>query len=89
MLPVHLADNIRKQVPFYLQSTFDFRDKEVEGAFTTFLNDPDTGLFKGPWVQLRRPFRPAVQSETAPFSFDVPFHPFRHQNSAWRRLVAT
>ena len=26
MLPVHLAENIRKQVLFYLQSTFDFPD---------------------------------------------------------------
>ena len=30
MLPAHLAENIRKQVLFYLQSTFDFRDKQVE-----------------------------------------------------------
>ena len=27
MLPVHLAENIRKKVLFYLQSTFDFREK--------------------------------------------------------------
>jgi DEAD/DEAH box helicase domain-containing protein len=29
MLPVHLADNIRKQVLYYLQSTFSFRDKRA------------------------------------------------------------
>src|SRR2546428_6653793 len=86
MLPAHLADNICKQVLFYLQSTFDFRDKTVEKAFERFLTDPDTGLFKGPWVQLRRPFRPADQDETVPFAFPVPFHPFKHQNRAWRRL---
>ena len=49
MLPAHLAENIRKQVLFYLQSTFDFRDPAVEKAFERFLTDPDTGLFKGPW----------------------------------------
>lgn len=64
MLPAHLAENIRKQVLFYLQSTFDFRDKAVDKAFERFLTDPDTGLFKGPWVQLRRPFRPADAGET-------------------------
>ena len=48
MLPAHLADNIRKQVMFYLQSTFDFRDRDVEAAFERFLNDSETGLFKGP-----------------------------------------
>lgn len=58
MLPAHLAENVRKQVLLYLQSTFDFRDKAFERAFERFLTDSDTGLFKGPWVQLRRPFRP-------------------------------
>jgi DEAD/DEAH box helicase domain-containing protein len=86
MLPAHLAENVRKQVLYYLQSTFDFRDKAVEQAFQRFLEDPETGLFKGPWVLLRRPFRPADQDETVPFDFTVPFHPFKHQNRAWRRL---
>ena len=86
MLPAHLAENIRKQVLFYLQSTFDFRDPAVEKAFERFLTDPDTGLFKGPWVQLRRPFRPADAGETVPFDFPVAFHPFKHQNRSWRRL---
>ena len=86
MLPAHLAENIRKQVLFYLQSTFDFREKAVEKAFERFLTDPDTGLFKGPWVQLRRPFRPADADEQVPFDFPVEFHPFKHQNRSWRRL---
>jgi DEAD/DEAH box helicase domain-containing protein len=87
MLPAHLAENIHKQVLFYLQSTFDFRDKAVERAFERFLTDPENGLFKGPWVQLRRPFRPADPDEIIPFDFPVPFHPFKHQNRAWRRLT--
>lgn len=86
MLPVHLAENIRKQVLFYLQSTFGFRDRAVERAFERFLNDPESGLFKGPWVQLRRPYRPADASEVVTFGFKVPFHPFKHQNRSWRRL---
>ncbi len=88
MLPAHLADNIRTQVLFYLQSTFDFREKSVEAAFERFLTDPENGLFKGPWVQLRRPFRPASKDETVPFEFDVSFHPFKHQNRSWRRLTS-
>ena len=39
MLPAHLAENIRKQVLFYLQSTFDFREKSIEKAFERFLTD--------------------------------------------------
>jgi DEAD/DEAH box helicase domain-containing protein len=67
MLPVHLADNIHKQVLYYLQSTFSFRDKRAAQAFEDFFEDPDTGLFKGPLVQLRRPFRPASEGAPHPF----------------------
>jgi DEAD/DEAH box helicase domain-containing protein len=59
MPPAHPAENIRKQVLFYLQSTLDFREKSIEKAFERFLTNPDSGL-KGPWVQLRHPFRSAV-----------------------------
>jgi len=34
MLPAHRAQNIRQQVVFYLQSTFDFRDRDVERPIT-------------------------------------------------------
>ena len=86
MLPAHLAENIKQQVMFYLQSTFDFSDPLVESAFQRFLEHPENGLFKGPWVQLSRPYRTADQGEKIPFDFDVPFHPFKHQSRSWRRL---
>ena len=86
MLPAHLAENIRKQVLYYLQSTFSFRDQRVENAFAQFVEDLETGLFKGPWVQLRRPFRPAPEGAPIPFEINIPFHPFRHQWRAWTRL---
>jgi DEAD/DEAH box helicase domain-containing protein len=85
MLPAHLADNIRRQVLYYLQSTFDFRDERVAQAFERFLEDPQQGIFKGPWVQLKRPFRLA-EDYTPPFDITVPFTPFCHQSRAWRRL---
>ncbi len=88
MLPAHLAENIRKQVLYYLQSTFSFRDKRVEKSFERFLEDPDTGLFKGPWIHLRRPFRPAPEGVDLPFDINIPFHPFRHQYRSWLRLVS-
>ena len=86
MLPAHIAENIKKQVLFYLQSTFSFRDKQVEKAFTRFLEDPETGIFKGPWIQIRRPFRPAPEGAVFPLDINIPFHPFLHQYKAWIRL---
>ncbi|MGV3485068.1 MAG: DEAD/DEAH box helicase, partial [Planctomycetaceae bacterium] len=69
-----------------LQSTFDFQDPAVGAAFERFVLAPENGIFKGPWIQLRRPFRPADRDETMEFAFPVPFHPFKHQARAWRRL---
>jgi DEAD/DEAH box helicase domain-containing protein len=88
MLPAHIAQNIRKQILYYLQSTFTFRDKATDQAFQRFIEDPDAGLFKGPWVQLKRPFRPAPAGIDPPFDIKAPFHPFVHQYRAWRRLSA-
>ncbi len=88
MLPASLAQNVRRQIRHYLEATFNFRRKEEEEAFGAFVNDPCNGLFKGPWVQLRRPYRPAPDTYEAAALFDVnpPFHPFRHQWQAWQRL---
>nr|WP_321464384.1 DEAD/DEAH box helicase [uncultured Desulfobulbus sp.] len=86
MLPAHIANNIQKQVLFYLQSTFAFRDQQVDKAFARFIEDPEGGLFKGPWIQLRRPFRPASDKSILPFDISIPFRPFQHQYLAWRRL---
>jgi transposase-like protein len=88
MLPAHLAANIRQQILYYLQSTFDFRDATVEQAFEEFLLHPESGLFKGPWVQLQRPFRLAPEGVELPFDIPVPFPPFLHQYRAWRRLAS-
>lgn len=86
MLPANLAESIRQQVLYYLQSTFDFRDPAVDDAFRAFLLDPDAGLFKGPWLMLRRPFRPAPAGVPLPFDINVTVHPFLHQYKAWLRL---
>jgi DEAD/DEAH box helicase domain-containing protein len=86
MLPASIAPDIRRQVLHYLGATFNFRDRAVEQALQRFLNDPEEGIFKGPWIQFRRPFRPAEAGETVPFLVKPPFHPFKHQYRSWRRL---
>ncbi|WP_395752920.1 DEAD/DEAH box helicase [Prosthecobacter sp.] len=88
MLPITLAPDVRRQVLHYLGATFNFREKAVEQALLRFLEDPEEGIFKGPWLQLRRPFRPAGEGEQVPFVVQPPFHPFKHQSRSWRRLFA-
>jgi DEAD/DEAH box helicase domain-containing protein len=88
MLPASLAQDVKRQIRHYLEATFNFRRRDEEVALSLFINDPENGLFKGPWVQLRRPFTPAPETFDPSLWFDVrpDFHPFRHQWQAWQRL---
>lgn len=88
MLPATLAHEVRRQVLHYLEATFNMRDPRVEAALRQFFTNPEHGLFKGPWLQLRRPFRLAANRGDAFFDIQVPFSPFRHQWLAWQRLTS-
>ena len=88
MLPATLAHEVKKQVQHYLGATFPMRLPENEKALTVFFNDPENGLFKGPWVQLKRPFRLAADSGAQYFDLSIPFTPFRHQWQSWQRLTS-
>ena len=71
MLPATLAHEVRKQVLHYLEATFNMRDRQVEEALLRFFNDPENGLFKGPWLQLRRPFRQAADDGSRFFDISL------------------
>lgn len=86
MLPATIAADIKRQVLHYLEATFEFRDTDVQEALNRFLMDPHKGLFKGPWLQMRRPYRAASAPWTNPFNCTIAFHPFIHQDQAWKRL---
>ncbi len=85
MIPAVVAEQIRASVLDYLQTTFNLSDPEVEGALFDFLTGPD-GLFKGPYVDLRLPFRRAESTAESPLGFNPPFAPYQHQLEAFRRL---
>ncbi|WP_299018076.1 DEAD/DEAH box helicase [uncultured Photobacterium sp.] len=86
MLPATLALEVKKQVLHYLGATFQMRLPETEKALQDFFNDPENGLFKGPWVQIKRPFRLADDHGSVFFNLPVPFLPFKHQWKSWKRL---
>ena len=86
MLPATISENVKQQILHYIGATFDFRDKEAEYALDKFLRDPDKGLFKGPWLQVKRPYRTASEGSIPPFDIDPGFHPYKHQFLSWLRL---
>jgi DEAD/DEAH box helicase domain-containing protein len=86
MLPEILAQKIKEQVYAYLESTFEFNDPELRLAFLDFLSDPETGITKGPWLDIRFPYRKAKESATGFFQFGEVQEPYIHQWDAWNRL---
>lgn len=88
MLPATLAQEVKHQLLHYLEATFPMRNIANEHALERFFNDPVNGLFKGPWVQLRKPFRQASSSGEQFFDLTIPFTPFKHQWQSWHRLTS-
>lgn len=88
MLPSVVAPQIKRTLLDYLQTTFAFTDRRVSEALTALVNDRVAGLFKGPYVSLRLPFRPAPEGAVLPLDLALPFRPYWHQVRAFERLSA-
>jgi DEAD/DEAH box helicase domain-containing protein len=85
MIPFTLAEDVRATILDYLETTFGFREPEVQEALWRLLEDPKDGLFKGPYIRLRLPFR-VVSKNESPLSIPLEHDPYRHQVQAYRRL---
>lgn len=87
LLPTFQADDLRQGLSDYLTTTFALTDNEARGAIQQFLSNPDTGLFKGPYVRLRLPFKPAADGWRETLDWRLPrFEPYGHQAAAFKRL---
>jgi hypothetical protein len=59
LLPSREAARIRTGLVDYLTTTFALSDDEARRALSDFLLDTDEGIFRGPYVRARVPFRAA------------------------------
>lgn len=93
MIPLTIAEEIRATLLDYLTTTFSFQDQAVEQALLDFFAPPEPansseGLFKGPYLSLRLPFRKAGPAAVLPLEIAPPFTPYAHQVRAFERLSA-
>jgi len=93
MIPLTVAEEIRATLLDYLTTTFNFQDQAVEQALLDFLapkdkEQPGEGLFKGPYISLRLPFRKADPDARLPLEIHPSFIPYAHQVRAFERLSA-
>ncbi|WP_299449206.1 DEAD/DEAH box helicase [uncultured Serinicoccus sp.] len=86
LLPTLQARELADGLVNYLTTTFALADAEPRRALQEFLEDPQDGLFKGPYLRLRLPFRQAEEGWEQHLEWRPPFAPYRHQAQAYARL---
>ena len=87
LLPTLQAEHLREGLTDYLATTFALTDPDAQSALTDFVGDPDTGMFKGPYVRLRLPFAPAGADWSEHLDWwPQDFTPYGHQAQAFAQL---
>ncbi|MDI3389111.1 DEAD/DEAH box helicase [Streptomyces sp. B-S-A8] len=87
MRPTLAAEQVRASLSQYLSTTYALADEGTRGALEQFLGDPQDGIFRGPYLRIRTPFRPAQDdSWQRHLQWWPGITPHRHQELAWRRL---
>ncbi|WP_281871952.1 DEAD/DEAH box helicase [Brachybacterium paraconglomeratum] len=88
LLPSLQAQSIRDGLSDYLTTTFALADRSVRDALQSFLDDPEDGMFSGPYVRTRMPFRPAAEGWRDALDHYEGFPPYGHQAAAFARLTS-
>jgi DEAD/DEAH box helicase domain-containing protein len=86
MIPATVARQVREALLSYLRTTFHLRDQGFEQRLLGFLTSEEQGLFRGPYLDLRLPFRTASEDEPLPLDVHPSYAPYAHQLRAWHRL---
>ncbi len=88
MLPSVVIAQVKDSLLDYLRTTFQLRDEKLEQALFRFLVDEKDGLFRGPYIDVRLPFRKADPELELPVDVGPPFTPYLHQLRAFERLTS-
>ncbi|MEU5809100.1 DEAD/DEAH box helicase [Streptomyces sp. NPDC047718] len=89
MRPTLAAQTLRDTTVEYLTTTFALAEPDTQEALEAFLTDPADGLFRGPYLRIRRPFRPAADGWQQRLDwYPADFHPYAHQAAAFARLTS-
>ncbi|MCW5250592.1 DEAD/DEAH box helicase [Streptomyces sp. SHP 1-2] len=87
MRPTLAADQVRASLSQYLATTYALADESTRRALEGFLGDAEDGIFRGPYLRVRTPFRTAQGEDwKRHLSWHPDLTPYRHQERAWERL---
>ena len=60
MRPTVAADTLQRNLTQYLTTTFGLTEEQVRRGLEGFLTHPEQGVFRGPYLRIRTPFRVAT-----------------------------
>ncbi|GAA1461805.1 DEAD/DEAH box helicase [Nocardiopsis exhalans] len=87
MQPTLAAAEVRRNITQYLSTTFALADEPVREGLEYFFNDSTQGIFRGPYLRVRTPFRKSDDSWRSALEWHPPgFTPYLHQAKAFQRL---
>ena len=86
LLPLAQAESIKHSLLDYLGTTFALADPDARRVLDDFLQHPHTGMFRGPYIRSRLPFRPAGEGWLETLEWYEGPTPYRHQAAAFARL---
>ncbi|KOV12143.1 RNA helicase [Streptomyces sp. XY431] len=83
------ARGLKESLLQYLSTTYALVDEGAREALYRFLADDSSGMFRGPYLRIRTPFRPADESWRQHLEWQRPgFTPYLHQARAFARLTS-
>jgi DEAD/DEAH box helicase domain-containing protein len=85
MLPSVISRDIQAGITSFLRSTFPPSTRAFSDTLEQFLNT-EGQVFKGPYYNLRLPFRPAPDGMLPFTAISFPYRPHLHQAQAFSRL---
>lgn len=91
MLPILVARQITEGLKNFLKITFPITtsgfQREANRTLVDDFLEKEGNLLKGPWLEVKLPFRTASDAAVLPFShYAVGFSPYQHQLRAFQRL---
>ncbi|WP_027860122.1 DEAD/DEAH box helicase [Marmoricola sp. URHB0036] len=86
LLPTTQAPRVQQSILDYLATTFSLADEEARAALVDLLQDRENGIFKGPYLRVRLPFRPAEEGWRESLGWHEGYPPYGHQAAAFQRL---
>jgi replicative superfamily II helicase len=87
--PTLAAEELKRNLTQYLTTTFALADRPARESLERFLNEPASGMFRGPYLRIRAPFVRATGNWRQTLEWvpeDEDRVPYVHQVQAWQRL---